>query len=366
LSAEATRRHAIRILQSSRLPLDRFRYTAHRDNHNGNENHFQGIALNQEGSILALSGSNWRDPSADLLLFGADPLAPQAGPSHGLGRLHLDTLLWHAGGIDACGALLAVALEYPHFTGADPKRFSARVKPPRHGHTDRSRIQLVELGAVPRVVPVAINRPDFLATCVALTRMLDGRFVILALAHPKRPEPLADEPGPIPPDTVRVDCYVSHSTNPIDGFGQLWSERVPAAALPNYQSWSLLTSADDGTLLLTAFEGTARGRIVPFVIDGPETRMDHWRRLEPIELDVGPGDFRAGGALCWAGDRLRLLAAPHFRDPVNGQITVAEITETAGVSPSPVARARRMKAAPAGRTTRRRGPGQGRRRKPVT
>jgi hypothetical protein len=51
---------------------------------------------------------------------------------------------------------------------------------------------------------------------------------------------------------------------------------VPATALPNYQFWLLLTSADDGTLLLTAFEGTARGRIVPFVIDGPEIRMDDW------------------------------------------------------------------------------------------
>src|SRR5690606_26583425 len=40
---------------------DRFYYTIHRQNHNGNENHFQGVALSGDGRYLAVSGSNWKE-----------------------------------------------------------------------------------------------------------------------------------------------------------------------------------------------------------------------------------------------------------------------------------------------------------------
>src|SRR5690606_31697193 len=142
--------------------------------------------------------------------------------------------------------------EYPHYTRFDPKRFAGRVQPPRHGRSDRSRIQLVELGRVPRPLPMALARDGILATCVGITRLLDGRLMLLALARDKAPEPQnGGEPPPVP---LRVDCYLSHPTDPLD-IRPHWSETVPAEALPACQSWSLLTDRNTGEVLLSIFSG---------------------------------------------------------------------------------------------------------------
>ena len=83
-------------LQTSQIIADRFLYTEHENNLNGNENHFQGIAVVDDGRALAVSGSNWKEPAGDLLAFSLEPEGSNPDPVHGIAKLGLDPIAFRA------------------------------------------------------------------------------------------------------------------------------------------------------------------------------------------------------------------------------------------------------------------------------
>src|SRR5690606_11237101 len=68
-----------------------------------------------------------------------------------------------------------------------------------------------------------------------------------------------------------------------------------------------------------------KGEIVPFIVGGPEQQPAAWQRLDPIPVDVDPGDFRAGGTLAFVDGELRLLAVDRYRDTRTRTLPVAEL-----------------------------------------
>jgi len=129
---------------------DRPSYTKGRDNGGGNENHFQGCQRLGGGAYLAVCGGDWRNKSSHLFvarlgsrgrrkwwgsnLDGGDPPAKDRVVT----RLDLHPRMWHAGGMDLYGDLLAVPVECGRTKGTWPRG----VKPPKCDPA-RSRIYFV-------------------------------------------------------------------------------------------------------------------------------------------------------------------------------------------------------------------------------
>lgn len=247
----------------------RMRYTRLDENANGNENHFQGAE--RLGRYLLISGGDWREPAAHLFVvrMGSQPergpWKSNAGAGVGpqsedmvVGTIVVDAGLWHAGGMDTLGPVLAVPVEYPAVGGL--QRFVQRLRGvnlPDLGSTDRSRVTFYHMADPerPKRLPCAIERSGRKATAVAIARLPNLHYLVAVLSAPAK-------------DRVRLDFYLSDTAHlgdiaapagepPCPGFA-----RPPAVWLgatrdfPHYQALDFVRQADD-TLFLVGLHNTS-------------------------------------------------------------------------------------------------------------
>src|SRR5262245_61043468 len=280
-------------------------YTIDQDNASGNENHFQGVTVLQDGEHYIVSGSNWDSGQGDVFTFRVD-----AAEKRGVCIAHraLEFPLWHAGGCDVWDDIVAVPAEFPAFGPDDPGRFPGRADPPVNPGQPRSSIFFLQ-GPNLNVLPVRIDRTGILATSVGFTRLTNEHFAVLVLAQPKA-------------KTLRVDCYISRTTNLEDGFDNAptWTRDVTDDSIANVQSMSLLR--DDDGLLLVAFAGGKKGEVIAyrFTSDLPP----QWQTVERFKAKVEPADFSAGGSVTNIGGALTLNVVSKYRALKSKKLTVVQ------------------------------------------
>ncbi len=179
----------------------RWRYTSHpNQNNNGIQNHFQGMQRLKKPSWLAVSGSNWKELSAELFLVrmrSRHELGPwlsnvarekrppdedrvryiiqlQRPPLRPTGGAPRGRKLWHGGGMDVVGNILAIAIEHtPTPAGGGPAGVVVPNDPPN------SAIRFLDLSnpAQPKLFRHGITRDDTRAGAVALTRLPNGHYL---------------------------------------------------------------------------------------------------------------------------------------------------------------------------------------------
>ena len=175
--------------------IDPWRYTWHNLNNNGSENHFQGMQRLANGKFLAISGGDWRTSMSHVFIVRMGS-RPKRGPwasnttakdkrppdrDRIVGVVGIDSEMWHAGGMDVMGNVLAVPVEYPP-PASLPLRSLANLPLPNHGARTRSRIVFLDLSnpASPKRLRSTIERSRTKATAVALTR-LPNRYYLAAV-----------------------------------------------------------------------------------------------------------------------------------------------------------------------------------------
>lgn len=177
--------------------IEPWRYTWHRLNYNGNENHFQGIQRLAHGQYLAISGGDWRGSTSHVFIVRMGS-RPKRGPwasnttakdkrppdrDRIVGVVGIDSEMWHAGGMDVLGHILAVPVEYPP-PNSLPLRRLANLPLPNHGARARSRVVFLDLSnpATPKRLRPTIERFGAKATAVALTRLSNGHYLAAVLS----------------------------------------------------------------------------------------------------------------------------------------------------------------------------------------
>ena len=280
-------------------------YTIDQDNASGNENHFQGVSVLSDGEHYIVAGSNWESGQGDVFTFRVDA-AERRGVC--IAQHALDFPLWHAGGCDAWDDIVAVPAEFPAFGPNDPGRFPGRAEPPVNPGQPRSSIFFLQ-GPNLTVLPARIDRAGVLATSVGFTRLEDERFAVIALAQPK-------------PPGLRVDCYISRTTNIEDGFDStpVWTRNVTDGSIANVQSMSLMR--DDDGLLLVAFAGAKKGEVIAyrFAPDLP----NQWETVERFNINVEPADLAAGANLNHIDGALTLTAVSRYRALKSKKLTLVQ------------------------------------------
>ena len=177
--------------------IDPWRYTWHNLNNNGSENHFQGMQRLANGKFLAISGGDWRTSMSHVFIVRMGS-RPKRGPwasnttakdkrpadrDRIVGVVGIDSEMWHAGGMDVMGNVLAVPVEYPP-PGSLPLRRLANLPLPNHGARTRSRVVFLDLSnpANPKRLRPTIERPRMKATAVALTRLPNSYYLAAVLS----------------------------------------------------------------------------------------------------------------------------------------------------------------------------------------
>jgi hypothetical protein len=213
----------------------RSRYTTALENELGLNNHFQGFV--RLGRHLVISGGDPHRPAAELYVVRMESrkvtqpfrsnlwkstLPPDA--DRAVARIQVDTGLWHAGGIDATGDLLAVPLE---------------------GGTKKSRVVFYDFTdpeAPARIEGAVIERTVGSAGAVGLAQREDGRFVVAVCR--------ADSPP-------RFDFYLSHTAELTDGFLGPTTVALPDTHKEVSYQCTQLVLQQDGALYLVGFENTS-------------------------------------------------------------------------------------------------------------
>lgn len=211
------------------------RYTGNVGNTFGFLNHFQGLV--RLGRHVVISGGDKHRPASELYVirmasrkvtqpFRSNLWKSTQPPDGDLAvkRLHVDSELWHAGGIDASGDLVVVPLE----GGA----LNSRVV--FYDFSDPEQPALLKRATIERTV----NK----ASAAALAQRGDGRLVVAVWWYDTR---------------RRLDFYLSRTGDPTDGFEGpatlVLDEQYRYVA---YQAIQFLQQAD-GALFLLGFDNTA-------------------------------------------------------------------------------------------------------------
>ena len=156
----------------------------------GLHNHFQGIQRVPDTDYVVVSGSN---PSVSelfiLKLAAADRVSATPVPPENaiIGRIAIDPVMWHAGGLSLDGTILAVPLY-----GGSPRRGTIAfydLRDPEH----------------PQKLPVEIDRLGRKSMAVALTRLPGGLYLAAVL-------------GGYDGLPRRIEFYLSESDRLEDGF----------------------------------------------------------------------------------------------------------------------------------------------------
>jgi hypothetical protein len=210
------------------------RYTSSVSNGLGLNNHFQGVA--RLGRYVVISGGDQHRPAGELYVVRMDSrkvtqpfrsnlwkstLPPEEDVA--VLRVHLDSALWHAGGIDALGDVVVVPLE--------GGKANARVD--FYDFTDPEQPSLIKKATIERTV----NK----ASAATLAQLDDGRFVLAVWWYPK---------------ARNFDFYVT--TDLEAGWAGPVTVTLPKPKYDfvAYQCISFVKQAD-GALFLLAFENTS-------------------------------------------------------------------------------------------------------------
>ena len=251
--------------------MDAELYTTVPENNDGTNNHFQGLQRLPDGRHFVISGGNWRpEPRGSEIYIGRIGSRSPEGPwlsnvtNRGtvpdadvlVGAITVDAPLWHAGGMDVCGPVLAIAVEHNGGIG------SVLVGAGRGGRADESAIHFFDMSdpTSPRFFAGSdqrIHRPGFKAGAVALTRLGDGRYLCGAWSD--------SDSGP-----MRLDLYVSSGAGAFDGrflhtpdAVRTWTPdpHDPARRALNFQAVNFVQDVD-GLLYLLGFAVDGRTHAV--------------------------------------------------------------------------------------------------------
>jgi hypothetical protein len=194
--------------------MDRLLYTTLPENTDGFHNHFQGIQRLYDGRHIVISGSNWHDPPRGSEIYVAEVgSAPASGPwlsnvAHGaepatddrmISGITVDGNLWHGGGMDVLGPVLAIPAEF----NDRPWIERTLVGSGRPTRSDASAVCFFDMTnpAAPRFFRGAderIVRPGFKAGAAALTRLPNGHYLCGVWSD--------SDQGP-----MRLDLYLSET-----------------------------------------------------------------------------------------------------------------------------------------------------------
>jgi hypothetical protein len=236
-------------------------YTMLDENDNGVQNHFQGVQRLRQGRFLAVSGSDWRTPMSHVFIikmqsrsrvgpWRTNTFASNDPPPDDtiVKTIGIDTVMWHAGGMDVLGDILAVPVEY-----APPGilRGLAALPLPDHGKVSRSRVLFFHMKnpAKPALFRCTIERPGDTAGSVALTRLPNRHYLVAVMVG------------------VRIDFYLSKTQKFADGFRDTpstWEGREMRVAgdlkreIGGYQAINFINQRD-GQLYLAGLHNTSGG-----------------------------------------------------------------------------------------------------------
>lgn len=294
----------------------RSRYTARADNDGGAQNHFQGCYRLLRTPFLALLGGDWVEPSSHLFVaklnsrggrktWGSNLNGGSIPPDDDRAnrREDLDPLLWHAGGIDACGHLLAVPIECG---GSAPG-----AKPPKCD-PQRSRIVFFDMRspAAPKRLATSIVRSGRKATAVGLVHIPKSGYVAAVLSAGKKDDQHQDK---------RIDFYQTEENRIKSKFvlKPSFVYRVPKRMkFDSYQSINLVYQTS-GDLYLMGMTGKILDLFwVPFPGLGtspPQRPSLEFLSRREFKLDKKFAEFKAGACAYAADDKLRLYAVPQWR-----------------------------------------------------
>ena len=297
-------------LDTNATITDKKAYTIDPDNASGNENHFQGMAVLADGEHYIASGSNWKTGCGDVFSFRI-PVGTNAGAS--VHAAAMEFPLWHTGGIDCWGDVIAVPAECPRFGADHPGRMAGRAAPPA-SEVNRSCVFFMH-GPTLQLLPgpLRITRPDALATSAGFTRLSDGRFLTVVLTQPTE-------------QRVHVDAYISVSDQLSAGFPPEpdWTADAALNQLGHYQSISLLTD-ESGEVFLVGLSGQKKGRIEVYALGNAMAAPADWVRNSTIDVDVSPADFSAGGCVGLVHGAVCLTAVSRFRAVKSRKLTITQL-----------------------------------------
>jgi hypothetical protein len=294
------------------------RYTKLSKNRDGNENHFQGCARLPGTQFLVISGGDWQAKFSHLFVAKLESRGPRKKWDSNLGkkgppksdrvvkRVDLATPMWHAGGIDVCGHVVAASVECGPIRAARVRG----VKPPKCDPA-RSRIVFLYMKqpAQPKVLEARIDRAKRKATAVALTHMRGSGYVAAVLSADKPTEKLRNK---------RIDFYRT-ATNKISlGFTHRTTYRIPKSLKwADYQTINFVQQSS-GQCFLVAM---AQGLVDLFKVTVPSLPSASDRSAPSLEFlarrefpqDKQYAEFKAGVGIYAHRNTLNLYAVPQWR-----------------------------------------------------
>jgi hypothetical protein len=243
--------------------IDSLRYTSSGPgNYNGSENHFQGMQRLANGRFLVVSGGDWATPSSHLFVIKMGS-RPKTGPwlanTRGqdkqppatdkiVASVSIDSKMWHAGGMDVMGDVLAVPVEYPP-PNTLPLTRLANLPIPKFWDAPRSRIVFFDMKnpTTPKRLKPTIDRAGVKSTAVALCKLPNGFYLAVVFS------------------AAGLDFYLSKTKRFNSGFRKRptrWAiDRVRALEgeprkFDGYQTINLINQSD-GRLYLVGLHNTS-------------------------------------------------------------------------------------------------------------
>jgi hypothetical protein len=234
-------------------------YTMLDENDNGVQNHFQGVQRLRHSKFLAISGGDWRTPMSHLFIvkmhsrnrvgpWGTNVFASNDPPLKDaiVKTIGIDSVMWHAGGMDVLGHILAVPVEYAQ-PGA--LRDLANLPMPDHGPVDRSRVVFFHMRnpTKPQMFRCTIERTGDTAAAVALTKLPNQHYLVAVRVG------------------MRIVFYLSKTPEFGDGFRDdplTWEDKTVRAAgdlkreLGDLQSINFINQRD-GQLYMAGLHNTS-------------------------------------------------------------------------------------------------------------
>lgn len=294
------------------------RYTKLSRNNDGNENHFQGCARVPGTKFLVLTGGDWQAKSSHLFVARLDSRGVRRKWDSNLGkkgppktdvvvtRVDLASPMWHAGGIDACGQLVAASVECGPVRAARVRG----VKPPKCAQA-QSRIMFLYMKqpAKPKVLTARIDRNKIKATAVGLTHVR-GQGWVAAVLSANTPE-VGFQPK-------RIDFYRTKGNAISPGFAHRTTYKIPQSLKwADYQTINFVQQIS-GQMFMTAM---ADGLVDLFKVtlpSLPNAAQKSRAALEfvarrPFPQDKQYAEFKAGVGIYAHGNVLNLYAVPQWR-----------------------------------------------------
>lgn len=293
------------------------RYTRLKRNRDGNENHFQGCHRLPGAPYLVFSGGDWRDKHSHLFVAHLksrgrrkrwksnieDGKPPES--DRVVQRVDLATPMWHAGGIDICGHVVAVPVECGPVFGATARG----VKPPKCKPL-RSAILFFYLRRPrqPKLVS-RIDRSGRKATAVGLTHVPGRRYVAAVLSADKPTETLRGK---------RLDFYQTTGNTISAGFVHVTTYRPPKSLKwASYQTINFVRETSGQIYLVGLAQGLAD--LFKVTLPSPPNAATRTRpKLEFVdrkrfEQDAWFAEFKAGVGVHAHDDAISLYAVAQWR-----------------------------------------------------